>query len=146
MKGLFPSSDIAKNESSPERRLLAAVMKTAIDDIRVRRYTRAKTDKKGTSKIKKIDNSRLIEDSFEFLLDRIYDIHSIYGIFDIPRDRMISYLRDLRLNGRISWIPSKYSWIMDDGNDIEGADERDNRRVVAFPLDSAGDLAHRIDR
>ena len=53
---------------------------------------------------------------------------------------MISYLRDLRLDGRISWIPSKYSWIMDD------TDKRDNRRFVAFPLDSAGDLAHRIDR
>ena len=144
MKGLFPSADIAKNESSPERRLLAAVMKTAMDDIKLRRYTRVK--KEDTTQYDKIDNSRLINDSFEFLLDRIYDIHSIYGIFDIPRDRMISYLRDLRLDGRISWIPSKYSWIMDDGNDTEGADERDNRRVVAFPLDSAGDLAHRIDR
>lgn len=138
MKELFPSADIAKNESSPERRLLAAVMKTAIDDIKLRRYTRVKKD--DTTQYDKIDNSRLINDSFEFLLDRIYDIHSIYGIFDIPRDRMISYLRDLRLNGRISWIPSKYSWIMDD------TDKRDNRRFVAFPLDSAGDLAHRIDR
>lgn len=138
MKGLFPSADIAKNESSPERRLLAAVMKTAMDDIKLRRYTRVK--KEDTTQYDKIDNSRLINDSFEFLLDRIYDIHSIYGIFDIPRDRMISYLRDLRLDGRISWIPSKYSWIMDD------TDKRDNRRFVAFPLDSAGDLAHRIDR
>ena len=138
MKGLFPSADIAKNESSPERRLLAAVMKTAMDDIKLRRYTRVKKD--DTTQYDKIDNSRLINDSFEFLLDRIYDIHSIYGIFDIPRDRMISYLRDLRLDGRISWIPSKYSWIMDD------TDKRDNRRFVAFPLDSAGDLAHRIDR
>lgn len=141
MKGLFPSADIAKNESSPERRLLAAVMKTAMDDIKLRRYTRVK--KEDTTQYDKIDNSRLINDSFEFLLDRIYDIHSIYGIFDIPRDRMISYLRDLRLDGRISWIPSKYSWIMDNGNDT---DKRDNRRFVAFPLDSAGDLAHRIDR
>ena len=138
MKGLFPSADIAKNESSPERRLLAAVMKTAMDDIKLRRYTRVK--KEDTTQYDKIDNSRLINDSFEFLLDRIYDIHSIYGIFDIPRDRMISYLRDLRLDGRISWIPPKYSWIMDD------TDKRDNRRFVAFPLDSAGDLAHRIDR
>lgn len=141
MKGLFPSADIAKNESSPERRLLAAVMKTAMDDIKLRRYTRVK--KEDTTQYDKIDNSRLINDSFEFLLDRIYDIHSIYGIFDIPRDRMISYLRDLRLDGRISWIPPKYSWIMDNGNDT---DKRDNRRFVAFPLDSAGDLAHRIDR
>ena len=138
MKGLFPSADIAKNESSPERRLLAAVMKTAMDDIKLRRYTRVK--KEDATQYDKIDNSRLINDSFEFLLDRIYDIHSIYGIFDIPRDRMISYLRDLRLDGRISWIPSKYSWIMDD------TDKRDNRRFVAFPLDSDCDLAHLIDR
>ena len=113
-------------------------MKTAMDDIKLRRYTRVK--KEDATQYDKIDNSRLINDSFEFLLDRIYDIHSIYGIFDIPRDRMISYLRDLRLDGRISWIPSKYSWIMDD------TDKRDNRRFVAYPLDSAGDLAHRIDR
>ena len=89
---------------SGERRLLAAVVKTAIDDVQMRRFTRVE------------DNSRDIEDAWEFLVDRIHDIHSIYiyGVFEIPRDRIIAYLKKLKLEGHIGWIPAKYEWIMND--------------------------------
>ena len=91
---------------SGERRLLAAVVKTAIDDVQMRRFTRVENKKK--------HNSRDIEDAWEFLLESIHDIHSIYGAFDIPLDKMIAFLKKLKLEGHIGWIPAKYEWIMND--------------------------------
>jgi hypothetical protein len=100
---------------SGERRLLAAVVKTAIDDVQMRRFFRVKSENKnGEPRQYKIDNSPTIKDAWEFLVDRIHDIHSIYGVFEIPRDRIIAYLKKLKLEGHIGWIPAKYEWIMND--------------------------------
>jgi len=89
-------------ERSPERNLLSSVILQAWNDI--------------LGKGKNDCGSQDVYFAFRFLLEDIHDPECIFSIFEIPRDGVVSRLRELCGSHKLRWsrIPYEYKWLLDE--------------------------------
>ena len=105
MKPMIAMTDVDLPSGSPERKLLCAIVLTAIEDVKLPRRDR-ETSKSGT-----YSNERAIRDGFRVLVSDMHDPESVFGYVAPPQDTVISVLSGMISTGKIKWVPPEYKWI-----------------------------------